>query len=80
METKSQEWIEKTEIRIREAFELFDKDKADAIIQVGLLDIYKWSSLTNTSVFPFPYPTHIQEEVCDRMYPVEIISNDFLWY
>ena len=34
METKSQEWIEQMEIKIREAFELFDKDKADAIIQV----------------------------------------------
>lgn len=33
METKSQEWIEQTEARIREAFDLFDKDKADAIIQ-----------------------------------------------
>lgn len=33
METKSQEWIEQTEQRIREAFDLFDKDKADAIIQ-----------------------------------------------
>jgi Ca2+-binding EF-hand superfamily protein len=34
METKSQEWIEKTEAKIREAFDLFDKDKSDAIIQV----------------------------------------------
>lgn len=34
METKSQEWIEQTEMKIRDAFELFDKDKADAIIQV----------------------------------------------
>jgi calmodulin len=33
METKSQEWIEQTEAKIREAFDLFDKDKADAIIQ-----------------------------------------------
>jgi len=33
METKSHEWIEQTEARIREAFDLFDKDKADAIIQ-----------------------------------------------
>ena len=33
MDTKSQEWIEQTEARIREAFDLFDKDKADAIIQ-----------------------------------------------
>jgi calmodulin len=33
MDTKSQEWIEQTESKIREAFDLFDKDKADAIIQ-----------------------------------------------
>lgn len=33
METKSQEWIEATEQRIREAFDLFDKDRADAIIK-----------------------------------------------
>jgi calmodulin len=33
METKTQDWIESTEARIREAFDLFDKDKADAIIQ-----------------------------------------------
>ena len=33
METKSQEWIEQTEAKIREACDLFDKDKADAIIQ-----------------------------------------------
>ncbi len=33
MDTKSQEWIELTEAKIREAFDLFDKDKADAIIQ-----------------------------------------------
>ncbi len=33
MDTKSQEWIEQTEAKIREAFDLFDKDKADAIIQ-----------------------------------------------
>lgn len=33
METKTQEWIEQTESRIREAFDLFDKEKADAIIQ-----------------------------------------------
>lgn len=33
MDTKSQEWIESTEAKIREAFDLFDKDKADAIIQ-----------------------------------------------
>lgn len=34
METKSQEWIEQTEIRIREVFDLFDKDKTDSIVQV----------------------------------------------
>jgi Ca2+-binding EF-hand superfamily protein len=33
MDTKSQEWIEQTEAKIREAFDLFDKEKADAIIQ-----------------------------------------------
>jgi Ca2+-binding EF-hand superfamily protein len=33
MDTKSQEWIEQTEAKIREAFDLFDKDKNDAIIQ-----------------------------------------------
>lgn len=33
MDTKSHEWIEQTEAKIREAFDLFDKDKADAIIQ-----------------------------------------------
>lgn len=33
MDTKSAEWIEQTEAKIREAFDLFDKDKADAIIQ-----------------------------------------------
>lgn len=33
METKSAEWIEATEAKIREAFDLFDTDKADAIIQ-----------------------------------------------
>jgi len=32
-QTKSQEWIEQNEARIREAFDLFDKDKADAIVQ-----------------------------------------------
>jgi len=30
---KSAEWIEQTQAKIREAFDLFDKDKADAIIQ-----------------------------------------------
>eukprot|EP01038_Epipyxis_sp_PR26KG_P011279 gene11279-15131_t len=33
MESKTPEWIEQTEAKIREAFDLFDKDKADAIIQ-----------------------------------------------
>ncbi len=33
MDTKSAEWIEQTEAKIREAFDLFDKEKADAIIQ-----------------------------------------------
>eukprot|EP01041_Mallomonas_annulata_P008916 gene8916-18449_t len=33
METKSQEWIEATEARIREAFDLFDKDKSDVVVQ-----------------------------------------------
>ena len=33
MEGKSAEWIEQQETRIREAFELFDKEKADAIQQ-----------------------------------------------
>lgn len=30
---KTAEWVEQTELKIREAFDLFDKDKADAIIQ-----------------------------------------------
>ena len=34
MDSKNSEWVEKTEAKIREAFDLFDKDKADAIIQV----------------------------------------------
>lgn len=33
MDTKNQEWIEQTEAKIREAFDLFDKDKVDAIIR-----------------------------------------------
>lgn len=33
MNTQSQEWVEKTQSQIREAFDLFDNDKADAIIQ-----------------------------------------------
>jgi Ca2+-binding EF-hand superfamily protein len=33
METKTHEWIEATEAKIREAFDLFDRDKADAIIK-----------------------------------------------
>ena len=33
METKSPEWIAETEVKIREAFDLFDKDKSDAIVQ-----------------------------------------------
>jgi len=33
METKSQEWIEQAESRIREVFELFDKDKTESIVQ-----------------------------------------------
>lgn len=33
MEAKSQEWIDNTEAKIREVFDLFDKDKTDAIVQ-----------------------------------------------
>jgi|Transcript_32273 calmodulin len=33
METKSQEWIESNQTKIREVFELFDRDKSDAILQ-----------------------------------------------
>jgi Ca2+-binding EF-hand superfamily protein len=33
LNNKSPEWLEQQEIRIREAFELFDKDKSDSIIQ-----------------------------------------------
>lgn len=33
METKSQEWIDANTIRIREVFELFDRDKSDSILQ-----------------------------------------------
>jgi len=38
MDSKNQEWVERMEAKIREAFDLFDKDKADAIIQVKQLD------------------------------------------
>ena len=31
--SKSAEWIEQTETKIREAFELFDKDKTDTVVQ-----------------------------------------------
>ena len=34
MESKSQEWIEQTEAKIREVFELFDKEKTESIVQV----------------------------------------------
>lgn len=33
METKSQDWIDSNQSKIREVFELFDRDKADAILQ-----------------------------------------------
>ncbi len=33
MEGKSQEWVDSTEARIREVFDLFDKDKTDTIVQ-----------------------------------------------
>jgi calmodulin len=33
METKSQEWIDQMSAKIREAFDLFDKEKTDAILQ-----------------------------------------------
>lgn len=33
MNTQSAEWVERTQQQIREAFDLFDNDKADAIIQ-----------------------------------------------
>eukprot|EP01035_Chromulina_nebulosa_P022462 gene22462-29085_t len=33
MEGKSQEWIDQTESKIREMFDLFDKDKTDSIVQ-----------------------------------------------
>lgn len=33
MDTKSQEWVEINQIRIREVFELFDRDKSDSILQ-----------------------------------------------
>mmetsp|Transcript_9602 Transcript_9602/g.8583 ORF Transcript_9602/g.8583 Transcript_9602/m.8583 type:complete len:165 (-) Transcript_9602:28-522(-) len=33
MEGKSQEWIDQTEGKIREMFDLFDKDKTDSIVQ-----------------------------------------------
>ena len=33
MDGKSKEWIAEQQVRIREAFDLFDKDKSDAIIQ-----------------------------------------------
>ena len=39
MDSKNSEWVEKTEAKIREAFDLFDKDKADAIIQVIISSI-----------------------------------------
>ena len=33
MEGKSQEWFDITEARIREVFDLFDKDKTESIVQ-----------------------------------------------
>lgn len=39
MDKKSDEWFEETETRIRETFELFDKDKSDTVIneEVGTI-------------------------------------------
>jgi len=33
MDTKSAEWVEAAEGRIREAWDLFDKDKTETVIQ-----------------------------------------------
>ncbi len=52
METKTQEWIEQTEVKIREVFELFDKDKTESIVQVfpiifKVVNAVKTNSLMN---------------------------------
>jgi hypothetical protein len=36
METKSTEWIESREIKIKEAFEVFAKESGDAIVEVNI--------------------------------------------
>lgn len=41
MDTKSQEWIEATQARIREVFDLFDKDKSDSIVQEEVLNVMR---------------------------------------
>ena len=33
MDTKSQEWIDLNQLKIREVFELFDRDKSDSVLQ-----------------------------------------------
>ena len=33
MDGKSQEWFDNTEAKIREVFDLFDKDKTESIVQ-----------------------------------------------
>ena len=51
MESKSQEWIEQTEMKIREAFELFDKEKADAIMQEEVSLFLLASSIPHVLMF-----------------------------
>ena len=51
METKSQEWIEQTEAKIREVFDLFDKDKADAIIQEEVGTVMRALGVYPTGIF-----------------------------
>ena len=34
VEHRSQEWIEQTEAKVREVFEIFDKDRGETILQV----------------------------------------------
>ncbi len=54
MELKSQEWIESTQARIHEAFELFDKDKSEAIVKV-IFRMFKLKLMfTNTTICKFP--------------------------
>jgi hypothetical protein len=39
MENRSQEWIDQTTGKIRDIFEVFDKDKIDSVAQVEYLHL-----------------------------------------